>query len=249
MSVKNSSESNDPGGQSSGSTESTGHNDGTGGNTPDDDGSGAGSSGDEKPPEGNQNPGDPDSSKWDESTRNYIKKLRGEAASNRKKASSLEERLNAIEKGLKKVVGGEEDDDLTPEDRAQALEAYAGQKDFETEVLRLALDNGIGKDKLEYFEFLIAKAAGSLGEDEELDEEAIAGLVKKVKSSGDPSGTSTSITPSGEGGDTPPPDKSGDVNLDKFCNMSMVQKSKLFESNRALYDKLMSEAKQARRLV
>lgn len=243
-----SSKSNEPGAQNPGSKESTGHDDGTK-DEKESNGDGGEGAGKQNPPDekGSQD-GKPDESTWDEATTKYIKDLRKEAAKNRTKASSLEERLSRIESGLKKVVGGEDDDDLSPEDRAEALEAYAGQQEFETEILKLAINHNIGKDGLDYFKFLVAQAVSGLDEDEELGEDDIAELVKKAKVAGGGS-ASTSVKQSDEGSGTPPPDKTAAVTLDQFCSMSMIQKSKLFDSNRALYDQLMQEARKAKRLV
>lgn len=228
------------------------HQDG-GQQTPDDNTGGDGSEGDNggegTPPESTgeqegEKDGKLDISKLDPQTQKYIKSLRGECAKFRTKANAAEERYSALDGRLKKIVGGEDDDDLTPEERAEAFEMQAGGLTLENSFLKLAIDNGVSSEGLDYFNFLMNQAVHQLEEDEELDEDSIEEIVNKVKKvSGGGNTVATSVTKGSSGNGTPSPDKTPGITIDEFCAMNIFKKTELYNKQPDVYQKLFNEAK------
>lgn len=184
-----------------------------------------------------------DESKLDPKTQAHLKKLRRENAKHRTTAKSAAERLSALESGIKKL-GGSEDDERSAEDKLGDLQANNEGLAFKTAVLEAAIEHGVGKDDREYFEFLVAKKLNGLKENEEMNEDDFADIAKASKKSG-----GGKIRTSVDDSDAQDPDKKGEMNVDQFVKMDTVAKSVLFNSNRALYDKLFAEAKEKRRLI
>jgi hypothetical protein len=163
-----------------------------------------------------------------------IKDLRKESAGHRNKYKSLEDRFGKIESSLKKAFG-DEDDDLTPEQRLEATQMQLEQQEFQTAITNLALENGIGKDDLDYLGFLVEKQAGALEEGQELSDDDLLEIVQKVKSRNQ--GPADSSVDGKGGNGNPPAPKGDEVTFEKFSKMSIMEKTKLFRENRALYDK------------
>lgn len=189
-----------------------------------------------------------DESKLDEKTKRYLAKLRKENANHRSKAKDLKSKLSESEEKRRAILkaAGIEDESDTPEQKLKAREAELEQIAVRQAILELAIQNGVNKDNLEFFEFLVSKEAQKLGEGEELGDEQIAEIVKKVKKSGS-KGTANSTV---EGGKNPPPSGGPtEVTLDKFVRMSISEKSLLYEKNRDLYERLVQEAKAKKKLI
>ena len=193
---------------------------------------------------------DLDESKQDEKTKAYIAKLRKENASYRTKAKDLASKVKSTEESKKAILkaAGIESEDDKPEEQLKTWKAQSQTHEFRAAILERALENGIGKDDLEYFEFLINKAAASLEEGEELSDEQITELAGKAKKS-QKTGASTTVTGDGKGKEAPAPGSSGTVTLDKFTAMSITQKDELYLTNRDLYISLVTEARNKRKLV
>lgn len=189
----------------------------------------------------------PDESDWDPKTKAYIEKLRRESAKHRTKGNNLEKDFGKLKQVVKELLG-EDDDEVTPE-KLEGLKGQVNGLSFQNAALQAAIEHGVGKDQIEYFEFLLGKRAAELGDGEELSQEDIADIAKKANgASGGGSGSGKFQTSVGEGRRTPDPGKKSDITLDQFARMTVTEKSDLYVKNRALYDQLLKEAKEKRRL-
>jgi len=191
-----------------------------------------------------------DESKWDESTRNYIKSLRDESAKHRTKSKELQTQfakltgeVDALKGGLRKALGGKEDDTSSPEEQVGQLTSQNEQMAFRLAVIESALEHGISsKDQLEYYEFLVQKKATELQDEEEISDEAMTEIITKVKAFSKPQGTSTTSV----GGKKPAPSDSSNqaVTVENFAKMSITEKSALYSKDPAQYTQLMTAAKE-----
>lgn len=222
------------------------------------DGQGAtgGTTGDPNTSNSNQ---DFDNPQWDEQTKKYIQNLRRENASYRTKAKGLEDNMTALnqkmdtfQSGIKKALGIE-DSKLTPEQQVEALTSHNNQLTEGYAILETALEHGIDKNGLKYFKFLLQERLSELDEGEELGEEDLTKIAQDVKakfSSTGMNGNSTSVTNgNGNGQGTPNPNKTEEMGLEEFCSLSIVAKSKLYQTKPELYTKLRSQAVAAGRFV
>ena len=133
-----------------------------------------------------------------------------------------------------------------PEEKIKTLTAANQGLDFRRAVLEAAVEHGIGKESIDFFEFLISKAASELDEGEELPDEKMLEIVAKCKKGSGESGKGkgdTSVGNGGKGEPNPDKNKAGDVTLSKFLKMTVVQKSELYTKNRELYESLVAQAK------
>ncbi len=200
------------------------------------------------PPEPKEGDDDP---KWDDRTKSYIKKLREENASSRKKNKELDNSNKALterQKAILKAAGLEEEAD-DPEEQVKQLSLNNSQLAFKNAILESAVHHGIAGDDVEYFEFLVAKAVDGLEEGAELSEEQLAEIATKVKKAG--KGKASTSTKGGngkEGGEPPPPGASGEVSLDAFVAMTITEKSQLYEKQPEVYKKLFEEARSKKRI-
>lgn len=217
---------------------------------------GAGGAGDEgdknKGGEGDKGTGGSDADKdkgtgaFDLSTQpkevqDLVKSLRAENAKYRTGNKSLSERLDKMESGFKTIFGQGEDDKEAPEEKVKKLSSHAQSLEIKNAMLELAVDNGIGKDQREYFEFLMSKALDTLEEDEELSEEAFEEILGKVKPQGSKGTANSSVDDKGAG--KKDPNGQTGVKLEEFLGMSITQKSKLYSEKPEVYNALMSEAR------
>jgi hypothetical protein len=85
----------------------------------------------------------------------------------------------------------------------------------------------------------MGKALESLEDGQEMTEEELAEIISTV-TAGKGKGMGTSST---KDGTKPPPAKDGEVTQEEFNKMSIIAKSKLYQTNPALYSKLLSNAK------
>lgn len=194
-----------------------------------------------------------DESKADAKTQAYLAKLRKENANHRNKNKDLLTKLSTSEEQKKAILkaAGIETDEQSPEDKLKSLQAESQTLAFRAGILEAAVAQGIGKDDVEYFEFLVAKEAASLQEGEELDDEKMKVIAAKAKRGAGKGAANTSVEGDGKGGsgNPPPPDKGGSITLEKFISMSMVEKSKLYEVNPTLYSELIAQARAKKKLV
>ena len=193
-----------------------------------------------------------DQSKWSpEKTKAYIDKLRKENATHRNKNKELASQLKLSEeqkKGVLKAIGIESDDEK-PEEKLKALTSESQQLAFRNAILESAVQHGIPADKVKYYQFLVVEATNELEEGEELSDEKMEEIIKEAKSSSKGS-NSTSVGKGGKDGKQPPkPGESGDISLDQFCRMTMIEKSNLYLKQPDTYKALLSEAKAKKRLV
>lgn len=194
---------------------------------------------------GDKEGGKPDESKLDADTKAYIAKLRKENASHRTKAKGLASEKQAADKKLAevlKVLGITEEE--KPEEKVKNLTQVTQAQSFRVGILELAVEHGIGKDSVEYFEFLVTKEAGKLEEGEELSEDALKEIVAKVGKLG----KGKANTGAGTGQKPPTPGSSGEVTLDQFVGMSIMEKSDLYQKNPELYKTLMADARKKKKI-
>jgi len=186
----------------------------------------------------------------------YVEKLRKEAAKTRIKAKELEtqhtqlsERFSKFEGGLKSLFKGEKDEKLSPEERIERLEKREQEQERSSQALELAnalkeaaLEHGVGKADLEYFEFLVGKKLEKLGEDEELSDDDLKALAKQAKAKS--AAKSTSV----DNDDEPSPDEDdGEISLDEFQEMGIGAKSALYQKDKPLYEKLAAQDRVAKK--
>jgi len=225
---------------------------GTGGQGGDSTGGNTGDTGDTKDGNGSkdgQAKGEGDEDTLDESaldpkTKAYITKLRKENAGHRTRANTTKNEFDAFKQKVSKAVGNE-DDEVPAEKRVEELSSQAQSLAMENAILSMAVENNVPKDGLKYFKFLVAQAAEELAEGEELSEEAMVEILADVRGKFAPASTTTSVTTKKAGN----PDGSTEVTLDKFCKMSIGEKSALYTKNPELYTSLMEQAKETKRLV
>lgn len=212
-----------------------------------DGGTGGGGSGKEAPGEtqpkddskDDQSPGGKDVGALPEWAQKELKDLRGESAKYRTQNKTLAERLEKLEKGLKGVFGEDEQDDSDPTEKVKTLSQVNSSLEVKNAMLQLALENGIGVDEYEFFEFKMGKALESLEEGQEMTEDELTQIISgvKAKSGKGPANSSPKDTVK------PPPASGGEVTQEEFNKMTITQKSKLYQTNAALYEKLMKNSK------
>ncbi len=211
---------------------------------------------DEKLASGTGDPSEPsedfDESKADEKTKKYLAKLRKENASHRTRAKDLASKAKGLEernKAILKAAGIETEEDK-PEEKVKVLSQEKSTLAFRNAVLETALEHGVPADGIKYFQYLLADATDALEEGEELSEESLAEIVAEVKKGRSKGSANSSVTTGKDGKKAPSPGgNSNTITLEKFCSMSMVEKSKLFETNQSLYTELMMQAKAKKKLV
>lgn len=215
-------------------------------------GAGSGASegqGDDQAPEGAGDSEALDDSKFDDRTKAYIAKLRKENAKYRTAAKTNENLLNDTRSRLSQIAGGDADEPEAPEVQIERLSNHVGALEFERALLELAVERGIDKGGMSYFRFLVADATSKLEEGEEMADDMLDAIASEVQAKTGKTQRSTSVG-TGEGGRTPPASgDTGGVTVQKFSKMSVVEKSELFVKNRALYDQLVSEAKEKKILI
>lgn len=182
-----------------------------------------------------------DDSKLDEKTKSYVEKLRKENAKHRVKGKDLASKLKLSETQRKAILkaAGIEDDSDTPEEKVKSLTAESQTLSFRNAVLELAVEQGIPKEQLKFFQFLVAEAVGELEEGDELSEETLADIVKQAQG-----GTGKAAKSSvGGGGKSPKPGETSEIDLAKFLAMGINERSLLYGKNPEAYLKLTEEAK------
>lgn len=185
----------------------------------------------------------------------YVEKLRKENAKTRVKAKELEddhkklnERVSKFEGGLKNLFKEEGDDKLTSEERIAKLEERERKKEEAAAHLELtnavksaALEHGVGKADFEYFEYLVSKKLGALGEDEELSDDDLEKIAKQAKAKSAPKSTSV------DGKNPDPDEEDGEITIEQFQEMGIGARSALYQKDKALYERLVVAEKQAKK--
>lgn len=171
-----------------------------------------------------------------------IKKLRKENAARRTTGKTLEERLLAAEGFQGKVMqalGLKEDEKEQPEAALERLNSQNSAMAMELELTSLAYQLEVPPQGAKYFKFLMSERLGELGEEEELDGEAIQEIAAQVRTQfGKPAASASSVSgkaPESKGSD-------GEVTLDQFLAMNIYQKQEMASSKPALYDRLFQQA-------
>lgn len=179
-----------------------------------------------------------------EEAQKVIKDLRAEAAKYRTEKNNLSTRLEKLEKGIKAFAGGDENDQEDTETKFGKLQGEFETLSVRNTMYELAFEHGISKDDFEYFEFLMSKKLNSLEEGAEMTEEDLTEILGGLKSKGGGKAPANTSTGTGTGTKPNPDGKSGDVTLEQFVKMGMMDKSKLFQTKPELYNSLLTQAKQ-----
>lgn len=195
--------------------------------------------------------GELDLSKLDPKAQKLIKDLRTESASHRSQNKNLNSQLGTLKKALVDA-GVIEDDSEKPEEKIKSLSEKSSALEFRSAILESALEHGVSKDGLEYFEFLVSKRASALEEGQELTDEILGELASQVikQAGGKSSGAkSTSVGNGDKGANPPPPGDAGGVTLDQFVKMNITEKSQMYIKTPELYNQLHKEAKEKKLLI
>lgn len=181
-----------------------------------------------------------DESTLDERTKNYLKRMRAENAKHRTRANKLETEFESVKARLKGLVGGEDGDDETPEQKIEGLASSVNSLSMENAILSIAVQNNIGADSLEYFQFLVSKRTNELQEGEELTDEDLKPILDEVNSKRKSTQSSTSVSPDQTKTN---PTAGSEITLEQFSKMGMLDKSALFRKSPQLYESLMVQAR------
>lgn len=190
-------------------------------------------------------------------TQDYIKKLRRESAKYRTKANNLETSQQALVTKIKSLTkaGGEGDDEeeLSPEQQVEQLDAVSQNLSFDNAILSIAIEHGVDKASIRYFRFLVSEKMQELGEGEELSDEDLADLAEEASKTSGRKSAKTSVTGSddgkGSGKSGKAPGNSKTIDIAQFMKMTVSQKTELRNTNEDLYVALMTEAKEKRLFV
>ena len=197
-----------------------------------------------------------DNPAWDEATRSYIANLRKENAKYRTKAKNLEDRVGALDQrfsdfqsAMSKAFGGEDGTELTPEQHIEVLGGQLEDAGLQNQIMLSAIENGVGKDSFEYYQFLLQKRLGEMEEGEELGAEDLAEIAQEARTktvgagAGNTSVGGQGAGGNGAGGNPPKPGDQGQITADQFAHMSIAEKSQVYQKSPDLYAQLMNEAK------
>jgi hypothetical protein len=168
-----------------------------------------------------------------------IANLRKESAKHRTTNNELKSRLDKFETNLKKVLGDEDEDQTPPEEKLTKVTAQAEALAIHNALLELAVENGIPKDQFKYFSFLMNEKLSGLEEDQELTEDDLAEIMGQLQ----PVNNKPAQTSFGAGGKKNEGGTSDTVTLEAFNKMTIMQKSALYQKDKATYDRLMAESK------
>lgn len=193
-----------------------------------------------------------DESKVDEKTKAYLAKLRKENANHRTKNKELASKFQTSEEQKKAILkaAGLLDEEK-PEEKLQTAKQQNESLAFRNAILESAIAHGVPNEKMKYFQFLMTDAVGELEEGEELSDEKLAVIVKECKGTGKGSANSTvqKFDKDGKLIKDPPPGESGQMTLEKFCAMGIVEKSKLYQEHPEIYEEFYKQAKAKKKLI
>jgi len=186
-----------------------------------------------------------DVSKLDPKVQKMIKDLRAENAKHRTDGKKVSDRLTNLESILKKVAGGDTEEE-TPEEKLASLSGRAESAEVRSTMLEIAIENGISKDSFEYFEFLMTKKLSALEEGAELSEEDLEEVLKKVKVGAKKGPAQTS--PDDDKEKDKNPGSNNEMTVEQFAKLGMMTKSKLYNEKPETYNSLLKQAKEKRLL-
>lgn len=183
---------------------------------------------------------------WTDEQKAYIESLRKESAKYRTRSKELEtqystlnDRFSKFEKGLKGLFGGEEGEEMTPEQTIETLSTQNETLVLNNALVEAALEYGIGKEDFSYFKFLVSERLSALEDGDELTEEDLDAIARQSRRG---RAASTSV----DGGGTPPPEAPGGTSLESFMAMGINERSALFAKNEALYKQLVAQERAAK---
>jgi hypothetical protein len=180
-----------------------------------------------------------------EKVQKELKKLRKENASRRVSSKEANEKLAKMEetqKKLKVALGLEEEDD--PAEQVESLRSQNEALQMEIQLNSIASELEIPAKGQKYFKFLIHDRLSELEEGEELSDEDLAEIAKEVKGMGGNAPSSTGVNSGGQGGGGKAPSKGDEMTVEQFGQMSLTEKSALYQKNPKEYERLFSAAKE-----
>jgi archaellum component FlaC len=191
---------------------------------------------------------------WTDEQKAYIEGLRKESAKYRSRAKNLDgelqsvnQRLSKFESGLKNMFGGEEDQELTPEETIYQLQAHNEALEMQNAITEVALEYGVGAQDMGFFRYLLNERAAVMEEGEELTEDDLEEIISEVRArGGQPANTSVTGDVTASGVDSPEADSGDGVTFEQFQTMSLGEKSALYQKSPDLYNRLAAAAKKAR---
>lgn len=194
---------------------------------------------------------EPDESKLDDKTKAHLKKLRDENAKHRLKNKDLTSQLGVSEAQKKAILkaAGIESEEEKPEEKLKASQTKNQELEFRSAILEMALENGIPKEDVKFFTFLVQEATATLKDNEELSDEKMAEIVADVQKRGGGKASTSVGGGKGDKGSKTPEGGKGGITLDMFCKMTFSEKAKLYGENPDLYTQLKDEAKAKNRLI
>lgn len=166
------------------------------------------------------------------------------------KYNTLTEDFSKLKTGLQTLFGDGESD-VPPEEIAEHLKLENEGYKTQLALSELAIESGLSGQDAKYFKFLVQEKLQELEEGDELGDDDVEEIAAMARSRSAPAKSSVSGS-NGKNGQPPAPEGAGggeggqdETSLAEFKNMSLSQKSLLFQKNPDLYKKLMSEARGA----
>jgi len=197
---------------------------------------------------------EPSGEGWDDSTKAYVAKLRGENKQRRLEADSLKEKttkleteFNEITGKLKSVLGGgdDEDEEYTPAQKVELLTHEIEARDAHIAFMESSLALGITDPKdRKYFQFLLDDHMSEQEDGYELPDDVLDELVGQVRQRSQLKGPFAGGTTSFSNGKTPPTrEGSGEISVAQFMAMKTTERGALYGKNPELYNRLLAESK------
>lgn len=185
--------------------------------------------------------GDDDGDLSQEDLKKLVAKLRKENATHRAKNKSLEDSFTSVKGELGKVKAALniKDDEEDPKTALSKLQAQNESQQMDLAISNLAIENGISKDQLKFFKFLLAEKFEELEEGVEISDDDISEVVQQVK--GASSGKKQNST--GSDGKPPKPNTPAEVTAEQFASMTLAERTEVYDKNPTLYDQLMAKTR------
>lgn len=173
----------------------------------------------------------------------YIKELREENKTRRQDFDKLQEDFGKVKDGLRQALGIEEEAKTSdPTEIIQSLVDRTESLELENVLISLAHEHNIPQDKMNYFKYLMNQALASLPEGEELPQEAYGKIIQEVQSVSQGGAGVTSSVGAGTNQASGPNVGHEGPTYDDFKRMNVVERQKLYDTNKNLYDQYKATA-------
>jgi len=151
------------------------------------------------------------------------------------------------------AAAGIVEDDEKPEEKLKTATEQNNSLAFRNAVLETAVAHGIPNEKLKYFQYLMSEAVSELEDGDELSDEKLEEIVKECKIGGGKQDKANSTVKrkdkDGNPIEDPPPGEKGDMTLEKFLRMGVVERSALYLKSPGVYEEFKKQAKAKGKLV